>query len=62
MVHMNIFYRIDLKICDSKSEFWTKTQRLGLSKNQKFSFGTQNGLFETDSESEMTSKYILDNS
>ena len=32
MVHMNIFYRIDLKICDSKSEFLTKTEFLGLQK------------------------------
>ena len=32
MVHMNIFYRIDLKICGPKSEFLTKTKNLGLQK------------------------------
>ena len=26
VVHMNIFYRRDLQGCDSKSEFWTKTE------------------------------------
>ena len=32
MVHMNIFYRIDLEFCDSKSEFPTKTENLGFKK------------------------------
>ena len=27
MVHMNIFYRMDLEICDIKSEFWTNTEQ-----------------------------------
>ena len=30
MVHRNILYSVDLKICDSKSEFGTKTE------NQRF--------------------------
>ena len=42
MVHMNIFYRMDLEICDSKSEFGTKTENLGLQKNEYVSFGVQN--------------------
>ena len=29
MVHMNIFYRMDLEIYDSKSELWTQTENLG---------------------------------
>ena len=37
MVHVNIFYRIDLKICGPKSEVWTKTQKLGLPKKSKIS-------------------------
>ena len=32
MVHMNIFYRMDLEICDLKSELWTKTEKIGRSK------------------------------
>ena len=32
VVHMNIFYRMDLEIYDSKSELWTKTEK---SENQK---------------------------
>ena len=27
VVHMNIFYRMDLEICDSKSELWKKTEK-----------------------------------
>ena len=44
----------------TKSEFWTKTQNLGLQKNWKLSVGTQNGLFEVGSKTETTSKYTLD--
>ena len=44
VVHMNIFYRMDLEICDSKSEFWTKTENVGFQKIENFSFGVQNGL------------------
>ena len=29
MVHMNIFYRMDPQISDSKNEFWTKTEKSG---------------------------------
>ena len=44
MVHMNIFYRMDLEICDSKSELWTKTENSTFQKNENFSVGVQNGL------------------
>ena len=32
---MNILYRMDLKICDWKSEFWTKTEYLDFQINEK---------------------------
>ena len=35
MVYMNIFYRMDLEMCDLKSEFWTNTEKIGRSKNWK---------------------------
>ena len=35
VVHMNIFYRMDLEICDIKNEFWTKTENLGFRKQHK---------------------------
>ena len=35
MVHMNISYRMDLEMDDSKSEFWTETQNVGLQKKKK---------------------------
>ena len=38
MVHMNIFYRTDLEICDLKSELWTKTEKIGLPKKSKIKF------------------------
>ena len=41
MVLMNIFYRMDLEICDSKSEFWANTEHLGFQKNENVSFGIQ---------------------
>ena len=44
VVHMNIFYRMDLEIYDSKSELWTKTENLTFQKNENFSVGVQNGL------------------
>ena len=44
VVHMNIFYRMDLEIYDSKSELQTKTENLTFQKNENFSFGVQNGL------------------
>ena len=42
VVHMNIFYRMDLEIYDLKSEFWTKTENLDFRKIENFSFGVQN--------------------
>ena len=41
MVHMNIFYRMDLQICDSKSEFLTKTDNLGFLKIKKTVLGSE---------------------
>ena len=62
MVHMNIFYKMDLQISDSKSEFLTKTENSGFRKIEKSSFGTQHLTFEVISKTEMISKYILDHS
>ena len=36
MVHMNIFYRMDLEFCDPKSEFWTKTENGSCSSISQF--------------------------
>ena len=44
VVHMNIFYRMDLEIYDLKSEFVTKTENLDFQKIENFSFEVQNGL------------------
>ena len=33
VVHMNIFYRMDLECCDLKSEFWTNTEKFDFLKN-----------------------------
>ena len=41
VVHMNIFYRIDLEICDWKSEFWTKTENLDFQKNKNSVLGSK---------------------
>ena len=41
MVHMNIFYKMDLQICDSKSECLRKTENWGVRKHENISFGTQ---------------------
>ena len=38
VVHMNIFYRMDLEICDLKSEFWTETEKDGRSNTMKNQF------------------------
>ena len=44
MVHVNIFYRMDLQICDSKNEFWTKTEpKYGGRKNEKIVWGPKWG-------------------
>ena len=39
VVHMNIFYRMDLEMCDLKSEFGTETENSGLPTNEKNVFG-----------------------
>ena len=44
VVHMKIFYRMDLESGDTKSEFGAKTEKIGRSKNLKFSVGVQNWL------------------
>ena len=42
VVHMNIFYRMDLEKCDIKSEFWTKTENAGVQKHeQKYVLGSK---------------------
>ena len=57
---MNIFYKLDLHICDPKSEFLTETENEGFRKYEKVSCGTQTWTFEAVSKTEMTLKYILD--
>ena len=44
VVHVNIFYRMDLEVRDSKSESLMKAEISGFRKIGKFSFGVQNGL------------------
>ena len=41
MVHMNIFYRMDLEIRDQKSEFWTKTENWGFQKMKNSVLGSK---------------------
>ena len=60
VVHMNIFYRMDLQFCDPKSELWRKTEILGRWENWKISFEVQNWTSEGVSKDKMTSKHILD--
>ena len=58
---MNIFYKMDLEFCDSKIEFWTKTEKhIGRSENMKNQFEVQNWTSEGVSNVEMTSKHILE--
>ena len=40
VVHMNIFYMMDLQICDSTSEFLTETDKLGFWKIETISLGS----------------------
>ena len=60
VVHMNIFYRMDLEKCDLKSEFWTKTENIGRSKKWKNLFWGPKWTFEGLSKTKMTFKNILD--
>ena len=62
MVNTNISYVMNLQFCGPKSECLTKSQNYGLQPNRQFSLGDPKIDFEVDSESETTSKYILDNS
>ena len=41
VVVMNIFYRMDLEICDLKIEFWTKTENAGFKKMINPVFGSK---------------------
>ena len=58
VVHMNIFYRMDLEIYDSKSELWAKTENLDFGK-MKNQFWGPKLTFEANSKTEMTFKNIL---
>ena len=60
VVHMNIFYRIDLTISDSKSEFLRKTENMDFEKNMKNQFWDPKLTFEAISKTNMTLKNILD--
>ena len=60
MVHMNIFYRMDLEICDLKHELWTKTEKIGRSKHMKKWFEVQNEVSEGLFKTKMTFKNILE--
>ena len=62
MVHTNVFYRMGLEICDSKSEFWTKTENSGFLKNIKIQFWCPKLIFEGLSKDKMAFKNILDHS
>ena len=63
MVHTNILYSVDWGICDSKSQFETKSQnrhfQVGSWKSEIGGFGTQNDAFEVVPETRNTLKYIL---
>ena len=37
VVHMSIFYMMDLEICDSKKGFWAKTENLGVFEKSQIS-------------------------
>ena len=60
VVHMNILYRVDLEICDLKSELWRKTQKIGRSKKFKDWFEVQNGVSEGLSKTKLTFKNVLE--
>ena len=59
VVHMNILYRLDLEICDLKSELLTKTEKMDFQKKWKFQFWDPKLTFEAISKTEMMSKNIL---
>ena len=54
MAHTNIFYKMDLQICDPKSEFLTQTENSGFLKYEKPSFWTPKLTSEAVSKTEMT--------
>ena len=60
VVRMNIFYRMDLEICDIKNECWANTENIGGSKNMKNQFEVQNGVSEGAPKTKMTFKNILE--
>ena len=59
MVHRNLFYNTELKICDLKSELWRKTENLEGWENWEIMFEVQNWTFEGCFEVKMTFKNIL---
>ena len=62
VVHMNIFYRMYLELCDSKSEFWTKTEKNREVEKLKNQFWGPKLTFEAVSKTKMTFKNILESS
>ena len=58
MVHRKLFYNTELKMCDSKSELWRKTENLEGSEISKFGFEVQDWTFEGCSKSQITLKHI----
>ena len=60
VVHMNIFYRMDLHFCDPKSESWRKTEISKEVGQLKIQFEVQKMTSEGVSKAEMTSKNILE--
>ena len=56
MVDMNIFYKMDLQICDPKSEFLTKTENSGFLKYEHLSCWIPELTSEAVSKIEMTLK------
>ena len=61
VVNMNIFYRMDLEICDLKSEFWANTE-IECFKKMKNQFWDPKLTFEAVSKTKMTFKNILESS
>ena len=61
IVHMSIFYKLDFKTSDSKSDFLTNTEQSGFRKYETI-VSVPPETFEVVSEIGMTLKYILDHS
>ena len=59
VVHMNIFYRMDLEFCDLKNEFLRNTENSGLPK-LKNQFRGPNFTFEAVSKTKIFFKNIVE--